>query len=126
MRVGLDECRHLFCSVTIGILVGRLGLDWLGATVFHKPRAMIQLARLVFRLQSRPVVYAFKNKAGWDTFDKKDNNEYATHKARLMFIEEIVKESCKHEPYKNTLTRAYQSVDCKHCGVELVADWKVK
>lgn len=49
-----------------------------------------------------------------------------THKARLAFIEEIVKEPCLHEPYINILTRPFTTIECKHCGVELVATWSAK
>lgn len=47
-----------------------------------------------------------------------------THKARLSFIEEIVKEPCKHEP--QDLHTYGPRIYCKHCGVELIADWKAK
>lgn len=51
-------------------------------------------------------------------------NERDTHVARLAFIEEIVKEPCKHEP--DFLNWGYERQKCKHCGVELVAEWKAK
>lgn len=44
-----------------------------------------------------------------------------THKAKLMFIEEIPKEPCKHEP--NLLNQKIGGWFCKHCGVELKATW---
>jgi hypothetical protein len=49
-----------------------------------------------------------------------------THQARLAFIEPIKRE-CKHEPvviYEGEIPWAKQK--CKHCGVELEAEWKVK
>lgn len=56
-----------------------------------------------------------------------------THKARLAFIEEIVKEPCQHEPitYPFDVTGPFGktkilSSQCQHCGVELVAEWKQK
>lgn len=54
-----------------------------------------------------------------------------THQARLAFIEEIPKQPCKHLPdSKEGLIRGpglmVFSAKCKHCGVELVADWRAK
>lgn len=47
-----------------------------------------------------------------------------THTARLVDIQEIKKEPCKHEPdwEEEGVGRPY----CKHCGCELVADWREK
>lgn len=59
----------------------------------------------------------------------------STHTARLVDIQEIKKE-CKHEPMRTVSFT--MSVDqpgneyykhatkCQHCGVELIAEWKVK
>ena len=67
----------------------------------------------------------------WSEYVKKD----ASKKARLAFIEEIPKEPCKHEPYQtnaNLVLTTYPpqypepEYKCKHCGVELVAEWKEK
>lgn len=47
-----------------------------------------------------------------------------THSARLMFIKEIVKENCAHEPKHVPGTIKEMSHNfCKHCGVELKATW---
>lgn len=45
-------------------------------------------------------------------------------KARLMFIEPIVKEECKHELDVNDVNPSITRGTCKHCGVELKAEWK--
>ena len=86
-------------------------------------------------IETCTVVYGFANKHGWYEPDT-ESNEYATHKARLAFIEEIKKEQCAHEPSR--ITTVQLSVDqpgneyythktrCQLCGCELVADWKVK
>jgi len=45
--------------------------------------------------------------------------ETDTHKARLLFIEPILKAPCKHEPC-NPFDGAYK---CRHCGVAIIATW---
>jgi len=48
-----------------------------------------------------------------------------THKARLAFIGPIKRECLVHEPDK-TIVYNYTIVNstCKHCDVELIAEWK--
>ncbi len=46
-----------------------------------------------------------------------------THKAKLMFIEELLKEECKHE---NVSTHNYVNGQCDDCGAELVSTWEIK
>lgn len=47
-----------------------------------------------------------------------------THKARLAFVEEIVKKPCEHEPFYEEYGGGLRSpAKCKHCGVELQATW---
>ena len=56
-----------------------------------------------------------------------------THTARLAFIEEIVKEPCKHEPSRVTSFQMAVDVSgneyfrhrttCQYCGIELEAKW---
>ena len=56
----------------------------------------------------------------------------STHIAKLVCIKSINHESCRHEP--TNITASVDNEDnivgfyskCKHCGLELVADWKVK
>jgi hypothetical protein len=82
-------------------------------------------------IESWPVVYiASKDSAIY--FREQTGN---THKARLAFIEPIVKEPCKHEPVEienNLVLTTYppqyppKKYKCKHCGVELVAEWKTR
>jgi hypothetical protein len=71
-------------------------------------------------IQSWPVVYGQLPVSGFSWTGPKQ--WYDTHKARLAFIEEIVKEPCKHEP---TIHRGLGYI-CKNCGVELQATWSEK
>jgi len=75
-------------------------------------------------IKSSPFVYGYKEGTHitWGYLDKT-----ITHCARLMFIEEIKKEPCKHEPILKQNEDGYnQRHICKHCGVELVTEWKEK
>jgi len=86
--------------------------------------------KLFLLIESMPVVYG-DTVGPWS----RATHHRATHKARLAFVEEIVKEPCKHEPDKVGLFNnfdnpsqphfAYNS-KCKHCGVELQATWSEK
>jgi hypothetical protein len=95
-------------------------------------RANEKLKQLI---ESWPVVYgAFDGEKVTQTFGQiKSISD--THSARLAFIEEIVKEPCKHEASWSKL-RTSLSVDrfhnrfadvtsiCMNCGVELKATWE--
>jgi hypothetical protein len=92
-------------------------------------------------IESWPVVYALENNSQWYM------NQYAfpiaaTRKARLAFIEEIVKEPCKHEVVftdikinwgiKQSSAPNWRFNDnelvhtCRDCKVELQATWSEK
>jgi len=77
-------------------------------------------------IESWPVVYGYSTKsvAPWSA----DRCNSDTHKARLAFVEEIVKEPCKHEPDLLEMFQksGLQNSKCKHCGVELQATWSEK
>lgn len=93
-------------------------------------------AKLQKLIEASPVVYGIKSENQWIKTDVKQNA--ATHKARLMFIEPIVKECLQHEPEYPIILKAgsdgvsYEQVvqllngtkKCKHCGIELKAEWK--
>lgn len=50
-----------------------------------------------------------------------------THKARLAFIEPIVREPCKHEPAWGVhLSFRENNAVCRHCNIELTATWSAK
>ena len=77
-------------------------------------------------IESWPVVYGRTNleneilygtvKAGYDT-----------HKARLAFIEPLLREPCKHEPTEiGSPVWDEKKVICKYCGVKLIATWNAK
>lgn len=92
-------------------------------------------------IESWPVVYGTSYEGhicnNW-YFDanETDIEDKVTHKARLAFVEEIVKEPCKHEPMRTVSFTV--SVDqpgneyykhatkCQYCGVELEATWSEK
>lgn len=71
-------------------------------------------------IELSPMVYAEKENQPWHNVDFQGSR----FKAHLMFIENIIKIPCKHEPmewdvhWKNTL--------CKKCGVEIFQEWKEK
>ena len=88
--------------------------------------AIIANEKLNKLIESWPVVY------GWypptypqGTWTSSETiHSTSTHTARLAFIEEIKKEPCKHEPKVTEGITSYLPY-CKHCGVKLVAEWKV-
>ncbi len=95
-------------------------------------------------IESWPVVRGYKSASdGMMYWHEHLMND--THKARLAFIEEIVKEPCKHEPemfeiqqgFKGGLWNKPMEIlsqqngklignKCRHCGVELQATWTEK
>ena len=80
-------------------------------------------------IESWPVVFQLEPRTNHGWYEEKEHLHYKyKHKARLAFIEEIKKEPCKHQPVTYA-SQAFHEVDltsvkCKHCGVELVAEWK--
>lgn len=76
-------------------------------------------------LESCPVAY-FKYLGGKPfNLGPELNKEDDTHTARLAFIEELAKESCKHEPtFVNDGDTINWKFSCKRCGVKLEAEWK--
>lgn len=72
-------------------------------------------------IEAAPVVYGTN-----DGLSYWDNIRFGTHKARLMFIEELEKEPCKHVPMFFADGEPSNFFKCKHCGIELVAEWKPK
>ncbi len=74
-------------------------------------------------IESWPVVYGQLPVSGFSWTGPKQ--WYDTHKARLAFIEEIVKEPCKHEPIGDCYVSS-GVIKCQHCGVRLQATWSEK
>ncbi len=82
-------------------------------------------------IESWPVVFT-KGGEIWDGFYKE--SAHAIKKARLAFIEEIVNEKCKHQvstkwDLLSEDTKIFSDdrvFKCKHCGVELMAEWREK
>lgn len=101
-------------------------------------------AKLNKLIEAAPVVYGRFGKV----YNSENENECSypfemadkdkcTHKARLMFIEELPPKECEHEPetilatghianppLRNQLARIIPI--CIHCGIELEATWKAK
>ena len=104
----------------------------------HIQACNIANIKLNILTKSWPAVYKYSDDSKWITNEEsmsaKDERFFDfDQKARLAFVEEIVKEQCKHEPNQLEptmfLTRdgwQYQKVKCIHCGIELVAEWKAK
>jgi len=93
-------------------------------------KANEKLAELI---ESWPVVYTTKvlkytefEKQKWSHISDFDDNRHpmnwATHTARIAFIQEIKKECPGHEP-TFVVGSAHISTRCKHCGVELETTW---
>lgn len=84
-------------------------------------------------IESWPVVYLDEDPRNYDgSFVhyacSSEKDEDSKLRAFLMFIEEIVKEPCKHEPDldKYGIGNGNLSTRCKHCNVELQATWTAK
>lgn len=86
-------------------------------------------------IEEAPVVYG--NQSLNDTFywlvkPLGSLSKYDTHRAKLMFIEEIKKKPCKHEPPVTNDTGRFGRVvnidyaTCVHCGCELESIWQEK
>lgn len=115
--------------------------DW--TAKFSDEMAKIANEKLNNFIESLPVVYGYIGKISSSWHSEKPGTyiqENYTHKARLAFIEEIVKEPCKHEPeinlgkdgirvswpvplQPNIYQEVFVKIKCKHCGVELTAIW---
>lgn len=97
---------------------------------FSDEMAKISNEKLNALIESWSVVYGTMD-VGESNFWSEGFSGSDTHKARLAFIEEIVKEPCKHEPavYLDGLNGERQTIlvnFCIHCGVELQATWSEK
>lgn len=98
--------------------------------------AVLANAALKEWLDAAPLVYGVAAADGQVLSFMKQKGPAFTHQARLVCIEEIVKAPCKHAPldvavqigpYTKSVTFDYSSDSkCKHCGVELVAEWREK
>lgn len=75
------------------------------------------------------VVYGELIDGKFESFDEQEKpNDFDTHRALLINIEELPKKPCKHEPI--TYTAGYDSdwtkPECKHCGKKLKAKWEAE
>lgn len=94
-------------------------------------------AKIEKLIESWPEVYGFEEEDGNRYFSTEPQCKSDTHSARLAFIEELPKEKCKHEPiiingqnYRSSWVKGedeFVSISrCKHCNIELIADWRAK
>ena len=99
-----------------------------GAEECKKKIATIANNKLQELIDASPVVYGSNQASTWT----KETWKTDTNKARLMFIEPIVKRECTHEPSVETciirgdglLKEFSTSGKCRHCGVKLKAKWE--
>lgn len=93
-------------------------------------------AKLNKLIESWPAIYLRKFSEGSFVEVKQSD---ASHKARLAFVEEIVKEPCKHVPQMISITRdtvftsfgepiprEFYEFNCKLCKIELNPTWNEK
>jgi hypothetical protein len=102
-----------------------IGSHVTGKLVNCEDAAIFANEKLNALIESWPVVYAYMGPArrpgGMWIIDGQQDAD-STHKARLAFIEPIVKEPCKHEPIESVMIGHI----CMHCGVKLQATWTEK
>lgn len=82
-------------------------------------------AKLQSLHDSAPVVYGYKVN-GIMRADENVHPEFDTFTAKLMFIEEIKKPECVHEPLIgfSGVIKYLKFNECKHCGIKLKATWE--
>lgn len=68
-----------------------------------------------------PVVYGYTDHGNYKVWTN-EIHVNDTHKGRLIMIEPIKPKCEKHEPHLHDQSPIKNT--CKHCGVELVAEWK--
>lgn len=114
--------------------------------------AEIANAKLEKLIESWPVVYdgnsgnSILPRETWGLvkYDEKEHTNISSNftnsrrKARLAFIEPLMREPCKHEPVfsKERVSAMmhnfddesefYRAAHCKHCNIELTATWGAK
>lgn len=77
--------------------------------------------RLQKEIKTCPVVYGWEASTYWRPH--RHECDKATHKARLVFIEELPKDPCPHVPAEQSLLAEPR---CILCGVALELEWKEK
>lgn len=109
--------------------------EYIGSPVSGKVVSCLDAADIANKLfqewlEKQPVVYSFYTGA-IDNVWTEEQSTLDSHKARLVCIEPIQKKCEKHEPIElakisdAALGLGWKCV-CKHCGVELVAEWRAK
>lgn len=78
-------------------------------------------------IESAPLVHGFYDCRG-AVFSETKFNTHQTHTARLIDIQEIKRECVRHEPEHIFIgpETGKWSTKCKHCHVELIADWRAR
>ncbi len=83
--------------------------------------ADIANAKLQNLIEASPKAYG--NSTQFDIVSKPTSSD--THSAVIMFIEEIPKKDCAHEPSWGVHLSFRENIaTCKHCGIELKAKWE--
>lgn len=100
--------------------------------------ALIANEKLNILIKSWPIVYGTETKYSGLGCGPINYNHFitslTTHKARLAFIEPIIKTICIHEPMSYVYSVGAQIAEvprdlkakCVHCNIELVATWSEK
>lgn len=93
--------------------------------------AIIANEKLKEYTKSDSVVYGHRD-AGFNSHHwNRIKHPSHTHTGVLMFIEELTKLPCKHEPMTGTYYAPSGSKPtvfptCVHCGEDLILEWKIK
>lgn len=101
------------------------------------------------KVESFPIVYGHIFDDVWTFHQTINPQESDTHKAYIIFLEELPKKECQHEPVQyamntrciystwNPVTSRYEALDttntsvplvalkCKHCGEKLKTTWSI-
>jgi len=83
-------------------------------------------AKLATLIESSPVVYGYGENPGRSSIWNMNNAEKYTHTARLICIEELPQEPCKHQPSSRENIKDSNGnlkSHCQICGAKLVATW---
>ncbi len=91
----------------------------------NEKAAKIANEKLNALIESWPVVYNYNEglSSWWNPKEMVTTADNPVRKARLAFIEEIIKQPCKHDSY--TIVGFNIGV-CNNCNAKLVAEWREK
>ena len=110
-------------TIRANSLCGRMSKDVMWISEF-----VAKQAQLIFEKQIDSWPLAYGNATQLDIVPKSNSGD--THRCRIAFLELLEKEECQHQPIEHARIDMRGEViigftyTCKHCGIELVADWK--